>query len=108
MNPSIDRAALSMDPLLAQPSIDRAASFVDGFGIVYIPPDKSKCYGEMQMRMLEEDIARFCSENERVLLAGDYNARTSDKLTVPDVDIYDFEFNTVSRDTMTVIGFFIR
>ena len=71
-------------------------------GIVYIPPDKSKYYDEMQMRMLEEEIARFCSENERVILAGDYNARTSmirdyispDKLTMPDVDIFDFESDT--------------
>ena len=54
------------------------------------------------MRMLEEEIARFCSENERVILAGDYNARTSmmrdyispDKLTMPDVDIFDFESDT--------------
>ena len=71
-------------------------------GVVYIPPDKSKYYDEMQMRMLEEEIARFCSENERVILAGDYNARTSmmrdyicpDKLTFPDVDIFDFESDT--------------
>ena len=31
--PSNYRAALSMDPLMAQPSLDRAAPSMDGFGV---------------------------------------------------------------------------
>ena len=52
--------------------------------------------------MLEEEIANFCSTKEYVILAGDYNARTSkmrdyippDEFNIPEINLFDFESGT--------------
>lgn len=46
------------------------------FGVVYIQPEGSS-YGDIEIfDRLESDIVSFCTENTKICLVGDFNART--------------------------------
>ena len=46
-------------------------------GAVDVPPESSNYFSEDEFIIFENEITRFCSTHKYVLLAGDYNARTS-------------------------------
>ena len=68
-------------------------------GAVYVPPESSNYFSEDEFTIFENEITRFCSTHKYVLLADDYNARTSimrDYTQKDDflADMFDFDPDT--------------
>ena len=68
-------------------------------GAVYIPPENSNYFNDDEFSNLEAEIMSVCSSHKYVLLAGDFNARTSElrDFTENDeflADIFDFDSET--------------
>ena len=69
------------------------------FGAVYVPPESSIYFNKDEFANFENEITRFCSTHKYVLLAGDFNARTSTmrEYTQKDdfiADLFDFDSET--------------
>ena len=48
-------------------------------GVVYIPPISSKYAHDEPFIELEREILRYCNDSKRIILMGDFNARTGPK-----------------------------
>ena len=50
--------------------------------VVYIPPISSKYAHDEPFFELEREILRHCNDSKRIILIGDFNARTAPKMTM--------------------------
>ena len=51
----------------------------DVLGIVYIPPDKFRCFNEDIFYDFQTEVTNKCCKYKNIVLIGDFNGHTADK-----------------------------
>ena len=68
------------------------------FGAVYVPPESSIYFNKDEFANFENEITRFCSTHKYVLLAVDFNARTSTMREYTQKVHCGFDFDSETSD----------
>ena len=73
-------------------------------GAVYIPPENSRFYTNDDFEILETSVANFCSNNKFVILAGDFNSRTSELNDFIPSDPFICDLLEIDLETQTLLN----